>query len=749
MKKILSLILTMITALSVLFAIPVSAEVGVWPYFFADFESGLLEGTEQTQGGAEGSLYAAKVTSERLFLMSGGEVPENSRIKFSADVKLAEPADKDYFEIVMPYLAAKNKNFVLDGNLSFGGKTPKIHFDKKITQWQNLNCEFLYEDADVLVEGVYLDFAGIDGLCIDNVKLYIEKEPAGGTPSNRIMYQSSFEEGLDGFYLGTEDETKILETAETKNAPDGNRVLQITDNDESGHIFLYMPLTEVLKRNHTYLIEYDARIAEGRDAADPSGEPYTSKTPCTHRWFCGSGYVDLYALFVSNDWRTVRYYISPDVNIFPGDFKLQWWIQRQVAGSDVGVYQIDDFKIYDYGTTGFENGNMEVGYADGQRLGFNGLTKEDYPADGTGWMTEANARIAYNSASAAMSNDKTRSATMYFDSLTENNKVYQEANLIAGRTYRITGHSRAADRGSATRINVTASFEGADTVIASEVNPNDLSWVMYDGTFTVPGTAGKTVKTVIGVSAQQADANDPRQNTSRFDEKGAISIYTDNWELTLLPTDNVPAIKATAHTSEDMTVSFDISGNYNSTVVKLVAQKDGKKTYIGSCNGTSIKIPDAFVNGYDIGAQITPVSANGYVGEEIYVDVSETPVVDTSVIRIKVNGEFVKPDSAPTIVNDRTLVPIRAVAEKLGYDVNWDGATRTAIISDDITTLKITIDKAVMEKITESKSEEVAIDVAAQIINDRTYLPLRAIGEALGASVDWDAAGRIVIVNNY
>ena len=41
-------------------------------------------------------------------------------------------------------------------------------------------------------------------------------------------------------------------------------------------------------------------------------------------------------------------------------------------------------------------------------------------------------------------------------------------------------------------------------------------------------------------------------------------------------------------------------------------------------------------------------------------------------IKIYVNGSRIYPDSAPVIVSGRTLVPIRAVAEALGYKVSWD-----------------------------------------------------------------------------
>lgn len=130
---------------------------------------------------------------------------------------------------------------------------------------------------------------------------------------------------------------------------------------------------------------------------------------------------------------------------------------------------------------------------------------------------------------------------------------------------------------------------------------------------------------------------------------------------------------------------------------------------------------------------------------------------NSDAIKIKIDGEYITPDSDPTIVNDRTLVPIRAVAEKLGYDVKWEAETRTAVITNGEVILRVTIDSPEMIKETKEEvdfipefytQEKIELDVSATIINDRTYLPLRAVGEALGCDVDWDASSRTVIITS-
>lgn len=117
-------------------------------------------------------------------------------------------------------------------------------------------------------------------------------------------------------------------------------------------------------------------------------------------------------------------------------------------------------------------------------------------------------------------------------------------------------------------------------------------------------------------------------------------------------------------------------------------------------------------------------------------------------IKIMIDGEYIYPDSDPVIVNDRTLVPIRAVAEKLGYNVEWKPEERMVVINDENIMLLFEIDSFYMLEFYYDKHESKELDVAPTIINDRTYLPLRAVGEALGCDVDWDASTRTVIIRS-
>lgn len=114
----------------------------------------------------------------------------------------------------------------------------------------------------------------------------------------------------------------------------------------------------------------------------------------------------------------------------------------------------------------------------------------------------------------------------------------------------------------------------------------------------------------------------------------------------------------------------------------------------------------------------------------------ETPVT------VMVDGEYVKFDVQPTIIEGRTLVPVRAIFEALGAEVEWNGDTRTAVSSKGDTKVSVQIDNNVMKV----NDADVVLDVPAQLIDNRTLVPVRAISEAYDCYVDWNGDKRTVIV---
>ena len=109
-----------------------------------------------------------------------------------------------------------------------------------------------------------------------------------------------------------------------------------------------------------------------------------------------------------------------------------------------------------------------------------------------------------------------------------------------------------------------------------------------------------------------------------------------------------------------------------------------------------------------------------------------TITLASSDVKIKVNGALLQ-DAQAILKDGSTLLPVRSVSNALGGEVTWDGNTKTASINKDGTLVTITIGQK--EITVNGKKQE--ISTPAQVINGRTYVPLRALGEALECDIAW------------
>ncbi|MGN0163294.1 MAG: stalk domain-containing protein [Candidatus Ornithomonoglobus sp.] len=115
---------------------------------------------------------------------------------------------------------------------------------------------------------------------------------------------------------------------------------------------------------------------------------------------------------------------------------------------------------------------------------------------------------------------------------------------------------------------------------------------------------------------------------------------------------------------------------------------------------------------------------------------------NNSGISVRLNGKLIEFDQPPVIRNERTLVPLRAIFEALGAEVYWDEATQRVTSVAGKTTVALKIGSNMLYV----NTREITMDVPAQLINGRTLVPVRAVSEAFGCSVDWDAEAKTVII---
>jgi len=105
-------------------------------------------------------------------------------------------------------------------------------------------------------------------------------------------------------------------------------------------------------------------------------------------------------------------------------------------------------------------------------------------------------------------------------------------------------------------------------------------------------------------------------------------------------------------------------------------------------------------------------------------------------------GELVMNDVSPILRNDRTMLPIRFVAEALGGIVVWnDSLNKVTITKEDVV-----IEIFIGSPFALVNGSPVELDASAFIENSRTYLPLRFVAENMGATVTWDATTKKVTI---
>lgn len=127
------------------------------------------------------------------------------------------------------------------------------------------------------------------------------------------------------------------------------------------------------------------------------------------------------------------------------------------------------------------------------------------------------------------------------------------------------------------------------------------------------------------------------------------------------------------------------------------------------------------------------------------------PVCAQSDISVYVNGNKVEADNKPIIADGTTLIPMRAIGEAMGCAIDWDIDLKIVSImySDMIVSMQIGNSK--FSKIKRNNEKNIITlncEKPPRIINGVTYIPLRAMAEALEAQVEWNSADKAVIIKS-
>ena len=113
-------------------------------------------------------------------------------------------------------------------------------------------------------------------------------------------------------------------------------------------------------------------------------------------------------------------------------------------------------------------------------------------------------------------------------------------------------------------------------------------------------------------------------------------------------------------------------------------------------------------------------------------------------ISITIDGNAVKTDTDPIMRNGSVLVPMRAVFEEMGCSVEWDDSEKKVTVSKDGINVTVTIGANTMNV----NGKEITLDIPAEIVNERTMIPVRAVSEALECNVDWNEDSNTVVITS-
>ncbi|MCL2462390.1 MAG: copper amine oxidase N-terminal domain-containing protein [Defluviitaleaceae bacterium] len=124
-------------------------------------------------------------------------------------------------------------------------------------------------------------------------------------------------------------------------------------------------------------------------------------------------------------------------------------------------------------------------------------------------------------------------------------------------------------------------------------------------------------------------------------------------------------------------------------------------------------------------------------------------------VSVVLDGAALSFDVPPQIINDRVMVPFRAIAEAMGAKVSWDQGMQMITMELNDKFVMMTVGNSTMwygdhRPNPDQKGGLIAyeMDSPPVIVDGRTLVPIRAIAEALGAEVGWDAETETVTITS-
>jgi hypothetical protein len=144
-------------------------------------------------------------------------------------------------------------------------------------------------------------------------------------------------------------------------------------------------------------------------------------------------------------------------------------------------------------------------------------------------------------------------------------------------------------------------------------------------------------------------------------------------------------------------------------------------------------------------APVTPVQSTP--ASPSSVQSKAKPVIslklDSRDVNVDGKANQLEPSLEPRLVEGRTLVPLRFLAEALGSQVAWDAGEEKIMLTLDSTTVILWLDRMIANV----NGEKMELDVPPRLLGDSTFVPLRFISEKLGQKVAFNSEDSTIMIN--
>ena len=307
--------------------------------------------------------------------------------------------------------------------------------------------------------------------------------------------------------------------------------------------------------------------------------------------------------------------------------------------------------------------------------------------------------------------------------------------IVSGRTVNVVSGSPVVTGNDFNDVRFKV-YNGAEATIKNNTINNlvfdseDYAENPVKSTFANNALSDAAQEALDAAGVENVKPVDPTPSTSskKSTKKYAVSIDDDEIE-------NGSIKLSSSKAKKGATVTLTVTPDAGYKLDKLVVlDDDGDKVELtDKGNGKfTFKMPRG---GVEVDASFVEIE-----GVEVDDEIVIVLTIDETLMLI--DGEYVVNDVAPIIRGERTVLPIRVIAEALGASVSWNEAEQTVTIVKGEMTIVIYIGQAFALV----NGEPVALDQPAFIENGRTYLPLRFIMENLGAEVAWNGAAQTVTI---